>query len=97
MWTFDSLVCNIHVHIVQYPWTHMYCGCLCHMWCPGPRVIVDNKTSVLEFGSVQCGHSSSAVLHLTNCSDIPTLFQVRELNVGGCWVVNGLSIILLKY
>lgn len=44
----------------------------------GPKVEV-KESSVLDFGSVRCGHSSGAVLHLTNCSDMPTVFEVCQL------------------
>jgi len=45
------------------------------LWSPGPRVSIDE--SVVSFGNVECGKSSTGVMHIKNESDVATVFQVR--------------------
>ena len=48
-------------------------------------MVIANSTSVLDFGSVGCGSSSGVVLHLSNLSDIPTVFQVKDHIISIHW------------
>jgi len=45
------------------------------LWSPGPQVSIDE--SVVSFGNVECGKSSTGVMHIKNESDVTTVFQVR--------------------
>ena len=45
----------------------------------GPAVCLDE--SVLNFGNVACGKTSTAVVHIKNNSDVPTVFQVIRFNL----------------
>lgn len=45
------------------------------LWSPGPRVSIDE--SVVSFGNVECGKSSTGVMYIKNESDVATVFQVR--------------------
>ena len=51
--------------------------CCCMYVCVGPSVAVDDDT--VCFGSIECGSTAEAVIHLTNTSPASTVYQVPTL------------------
>ena len=45
------------------------------VFCTAPQVSIEE--TVLNFGNVPCGQSSTALLHVSNHSDVTALFQVH--------------------
>lgn len=55
---------------------YVNCVCIYMMhYSPVPKVVIEED--ILNFGNLPCGKSTTAILHVKNCSDVTALLQVQ--------------------
>lgn len=70
----------VHLH---HMYVHTYvCTCIIHRPThpAGPVVVTDEQC--LSFGNIECGTSATGLLHISNESSVPAVFQVELSHQG---------------